>query len=207
MKKYGESPLSFLSDEKLNDYLALMGHDFSDKDTKEIIQKTLQKSKKKMSWFEKNRYNRKKLLLIAAFILLVLIPGTVYAANKIWEIYFQQNHYSTKLTIQKKEIKSEPELEISESEIIEEKSYRVEMSYLPENWGPIPHNEGEVPMKFWNTVTYESEETISTLLVKLSNQNEFESRYSKDSEEINAGKHKAWLVNKTGQYNSALDRS
>ncbi|MBP2100776.1 hypothetical protein [Enterococcus rivorum] len=201
MKKYHESPFSLLSDEKIDDYLKHMGHEFSDEEIDCLVKKTTKKSTSKLSWLQKCRQKRTIIIIATVLIFLFLIPSTIYAVNKIWEVYFHKSNYSSKLFIHKAETSNS-----KEDEKVKSKNYRIEMTYLPEKWAPMPHNQGEVPSKFWNSNAKNSQESISTILVKLNDKQEFETRYTLETEEQKIGQHRTWIINKSGHYNSDLNR-
>lgn len=200
MKKYEESPFSHLSDEKLNDYLKLMDHEFSEVDIKATIDKTAQQTNKMKFGFWQLRNNKKAKLVVLAIFLFIFIPTTVFATAKLWEIYFRVDNYSSKLTVKKNDA------EISSSYKKNDTFYRLEMNYLPNNWGSIPINEGDVPSKIWNLNTKDSRETISTMLFKLKKENNFESLYTKNSQELTLNNHRVWLIEKSGRYDTDIDR-
>ncbi len=199
MKKYEESSFSHLSDKSLDNYLRHMNHEFSEEDIKGIIDKTAQRSIKRKSLLLQLRNNKPAQLVVLAIILLILLPSTIFAATKIWETYFKVDNYSSKLTIKKNETKDS-------SSLIKDKVYRLEMSYLPDNWGSLPKNEGDVTAKVWNLATQTNDETLSTLLIKMSDNNNLETLYTKNTEELEISGHKVWIINKGGQFNNDMDR-
>ncbi|MHC5250378.1 hypothetical protein [Enterococcus sp. LJL90] len=193
MKAYEELPLSRLSDESLDQFITMMGHQFDTTSEKNIQQRVLSAGEK-LTWLDKIRCSKRNLTLVVALTSFFIIPGTVYGASKVWQTYFSQHNFSSLISITNQDKK-------------QEKEYRLEVNYLPEGLRPISQNEGEVPAKFYNPDVTDA--TISTLLLKIDEgQTDLETLYTDTAEEMVLAGRKVWMINqKANEASDSLNRT
>lgn len=170
-KEYPHSKLSELNDEELDQLLEEFP--FTDLNQQKILNNVRKKQPKK-SW----RTPRKLALAVAAVF--VLLPTSVFAANKLWEVVTNREGFLTTINIVPGEEK-------------EKKYYKLIYNDLPENLSERPQTGKDI---YWDAATKSS--GFSTVLLRVSDAETFEFPYSTGyvEEEING--HRVWWVEQSG---------
>ena len=127
-----------------------------------------------------------KYAAVAAASVLVVLPATVYAADKIYQSFIEKNGYQTNIRVQQEEE--------SVKEIV---PVKLEATYLPEG------SEEEYVGSFKYYVPEEGEDyghSVSLNLTKLDVEDwTFSTHYTLDYQEFQAGKYQAYLVKRDGE--------
>ncbi|BDR59206.1 hypothetical protein [Xylocopilactobacillus apicola] len=117
-----ESPLNSLTEQQLDEMINALDSSYSADNQNRIKRNLQQKIHSK-----RRRFSRPIKALIAAAILLVVLPGTALAANKIWEAVTHRDGFLTTLIVKNNNA--------------DNKHYQVKFSYLLNNWTKSKNSE------------------------------------------------------------------
>lgn len=161
-------------------------HDFSDTYTrkKNIFMEEIKKKdgqpqgKRKISRF-----------LIAVACLLIYIPTTAFGAAKLYEMFIDKQNYEVNIAVENKDSK-------------EQKWYRLNLDYLPNNMEEVKHADMKYSFK-----DHYAEGGFSFILWRLDKNSDFKTLYSSSYEEKEINGRKAIIVKKgSGNENMMFDR-
>lgn len=173
-KEYDSHQLSQLTDQQLDEFLTKAEAPYTEERHQQIYRGFLkgQKGQTQISIFRKYKW-----LLVAACVL--LIPTTVFAGTKLWEVLVERNQYGLIVDVAKPKTP--------------QKWYRLKLGYMPSQLQISEEN----PLLF--QVANQELPVVSMALYQVKEQATFTETYIGKHQETTIGRHRALIANKEGQ--------
>lgn len=171
----------------LDDFERLEGHhEFSDtyKHKKKLF---LEEIKAKSE--QPKAKPKKRRLLIAVASILIAIPTTALGAVKAYEMIVQKQNYEVDISVTNTDKNSEDKFA---SENNENKWYKLQLNYLPENMEEVPNTDG---LKFSYKDNF-AKGGFSFALMRIERDSDFQALYASDYKEKEINGRKTVIINR-----------
>lgn len=177
-------PLESLTDDQLTSLLEEQGIQYSEVNQQRINKKIKDKQMKSKGVMSilKERLNPRRGVLISCALVL-LIPVTALAANKIWEVTTKQEGFLTTIGLSGKKVSDTP--------------YKLSASYVPEGLVEVPNTDGQ---KYWKESVPAN--GFSLALIKPNKKDKYPIPYSEGAVEETVGDRPVYFIKRTGMANN-----